>query len=55
MPVSKIVHEVWGSEIESGTRSLWTLISRLRKKLESEKTRLQILSQRGDGYVLEQL
>lgn len=55
VPVSKIVHEVWGSEIESGTRSLWTLISRLRKKLESEKTRLQILSQRGDGYVLEQL
>lgn len=53
--VSKIVHEVWGTETESGARSLWTLISRLRKKLESEKTRLQILSQRGDGYVLEQL
>ncbi len=53
--VSKIVHEVWGDETESATRSLWTLISRLRKKLESEKTRLQILSQRGDGYVLEQL
>lgn len=53
--ISEIVHEVWGPETESGTRALWTLISRLRKKLESEKTRLEISSQRGGGYILEQL
>lgn len=51
----KIMNEVWGIYTETESRALWTLISRLRKKLESENTRLEISSLRGDGYILEQL
>ena len=51
----KIMEEVWGSRSETSQRALWTLISRLRKKLESQHTRLEIVSQRGGGYTLEQL
>ena len=55
MSSDKIMEEVWGSRSETSQRALWTLISRLRKKLESQHTRLEIVSQRGGGYTLEQL
>lgn len=50
-----MVREVWGTESETENRILWTLISRLRKKLQSEESRLEISSLRGGGYLLEQL
>ena len=50
----ELMREVWGAESERETRALWTLVSRLRKKLGSEESRLEIVSLRG-GYLLEQL
>ncbi len=55
VPPSKLLRDVWGAESETANRSLWTLISRLRKKLKSEETRLEIVSRRGGGYLLEQI
>lgn len=52
---SELMRAVWGSESETENRALWTLISRLRKKLNSEESRLEISSLRGGGYLLEQL
>ena len=50
---TELMQEAWGTESEN--RALWTLISRLRKKLKSEESRLEISSLRGGGYLLEQL
>lgn len=50
----ELMREVWGIESDTEKRALWTLISRLRKKLNSEESRLEISSLRG-GYLLEQL
>lgn len=52
---TELVRAVWGTEAESETRALWTLISRLRKKLQNGESRLEISSLRGGGYLLEQL
>ena len=52
---TELMREVWGAESEMEKRALWTLISRLRKKLRSEDSRLEISSLRGGGYLLEQL
>lgn len=52
---TELVRAVWGTEAESETRALWTLISRLRKKLQNGEPRLEISSLRGGGYLLEQL
>ncbi len=52
---AELMREAWGAESEAETRALWTLISRLRKKLKSEESRLEISSLRGGGYLLEQL
>ena len=51
----KVLREVWNMDTEDDNRALWTLISRLRRKLNSEKSRLEISSKRGDGYTLEQI
>lgn len=51
----ELIRAVWGSEVETEKSALWTLISRLRKKLNKEKSRLEISSLRGGGYLLEQL
>ena len=51
----KVLREVWNTETEDDNRALWTLISRLRRKLNSEESRLEISSRRGDGYTLEQI
>lgn len=51
----ELMREVWGVNSETENRALWTLISRLRKKLQSEESRLEISSLRGGGYLLEQL
>ena len=51
----KVLREVWNAETEDDNRALWTLISRLRRKLNSEVSRIEISSKRGDGYVLEQI
>ncbi len=50
-----LMREVWGAESNTENRALWTLISRLRKKLKSDESRLEISSLRGGGYLLEQL
>lgn len=51
----ELMREVWGVNSETENRALWTLISRLRKKLQSGESRLEISSLRGGGYLLEQL
>ena len=51
----KVLREVWNTETEDDNRALWTLISRLRRKLNSERSRIEISSKRGDGYTLEQI
>ena len=55
VPAQKVLREVWNAETEDDNRALWTLISRLRRKLNSEVSRIEISSKRGDGYVLEQI
>ena len=55
VPAQKFLREVWNAETEDDNRALWTLISRLRRKLNSEVSRIEISSKRGDGYVLEQI
>lgn len=52
---AELMKVAWGTESEKENRTLWTLISRLRKKLHSEESRLEISSLRGGGYLLEQL
>ncbi len=49
----ELVREAWGQDTESNRKALWTLISRLRGKLNSEKSRMEISSKRRDGYKLE--
>lgn len=51
---SSQLRQVWGDDADGDNQALWTLISRLRKKLNSEESRLEILSRRGGGYLLEQ-
>ena len=50
----ELAREVWGDGADQENSALWTLISRLRKKLKSDESRLEIASLRG-GYLLEQL
>lgn len=50
----EILREVWKTDTEVSNRALWTLISRLRRKLSSDISRIEISSKRGDGYILEQ-
>lgn len=51
----ELMEALWGPDAHAESRSLWTLISRLRKKLNSQESRLEISSLRGGGYLLEQL
>lgn len=51
----EVLRQVWNADTEDDNRALWTLISRLRRKLNSETSRLEISSRRGDGYTLEQV
>lgn len=51
---SSQLRQVWGDDADGDNQALWTLISRMRKKLNSEESRLEILSRRGGGYLLEQ-
>ena len=50
-----VLREVWNIDSEDDNRALWTLISRLRRKLNSPESRIEISSKRGDGYTLEQI
>lgn len=52
---SDVLRQVWNEENDDNNQALWTLISRLRRKLKSETSRLEISSKRGDGYMLEQI
>lgn len=51
----KVLREVWTGGATADSRALWTLISRLRRKLKSEGSHLEISSKRGSGYALEQI
>lgn len=51
----ELMEALWGPDARAESRALWTLISRLRKKLNSEESRLEISSLRGGGCLLEQL
>ena len=50
-----VLREVWNIDSEDDNRALWTLISRLRRKLNGQESRIEISSKRGDGYTLEQI
>lgn len=52
---SELAKEIWHDDSEGSIQTLWTLISRLRKKLCSDESRLVISSVRGEGYLLEQI
>lgn len=51
----EVLREVWTGGATADSRALWTLISRLRRKLKSEGSHLEISSKRGSGYILEQI
>ena len=51
---AELMQAAWGAASEAENSALWTLISRLRKKLGGEESRLEIVSLRG-GYLFEQL
>ena len=51
----EVLREIWSGGSVSDSRALWTLISRLRRKLKSESSHLEISSKRGAGYALEQI
>lgn len=52
---AELMQAVWGAASETESRALWTLVSRIRKKLQGEESRLEISALRGGGYRLEQL
>ena len=45
--------EIWNTGMEVSGPALWTLLSRLRKKLQSGG--LEIIASRGNGYLLEKM
>ena len=51
----EVQREVWSGGTMADSRALWTLISRLRRKLKGENAHLEISSKRGAGYALEQI
>ena len=51
----ELMEALWGPDAHAESRALWPPISRLRKKLNSQESRLEISSLRGGGYLLEQL
>lgn len=51
----ELMEALWSPDAHAESRALWTLISRLRKKLNSQESRLEISSLRGGDYLLEQL
>ena len=51
----EVLREIWSGGSVSDSRALWTLISRLRRKLKSESSHLEISSKRGSGHILEQI
>lgn len=51
----ELLREIWNTDAQEDTRALWTLISRLRGKLNTECSRLEISSERSCGYMLSQL
>lgn len=48
-----IYQSIWGVPMNSDSRALWTIISRLKKKLKLENANVTISSQRSEGYMLE--
>lgn len=51
----ELAMQLWGQEDSADNRALWTVISRLRKKLDTPHSRLELHAQRGGGYILEQM
>ncbi len=45
---------VWGTTTGMDSKVLWTVISRLKKKLRSQESGIHITSKRSEGYLLEQ-
>lgn len=50
-----LYQQVWRQPLGNDSRVLWTTVSRLKKKLQTEKTGITISSYRTEGYQLEQL
>ena len=49
----RILQEIWNTQDQEDSRVLWTLISRLRSKLNAGGSHLEITSERSHGYMLE--
>ena len=52
---SDVLSQVWEIKAGSNNLALWTLISRLRRRWNSETCRLEISFPRGDGYIVEMI
>ncbi len=50
-----IYENVWGTPMKEDSKALWTVISRLKKKLNSESSGIGISLLRSEGYILEQV
>ncbi|WP_249030077.1 response regulator transcription factor [Tannockella kyphosi] len=49
----KLYESVWGVPMSGDSSALWTVISRLKKKLNAELSGVTISLQRSEGYILE--
>lgn len=55
IPSEKIYNAVWGQDMQDNSQALRTIISRLNRKLPSEKSQISISYIRNQGYILEQV
>ena len=55
IPSETIYRTVWGQPMNEDTRALWTVISRLNKKLSAVNSGIIVASKRSDGYIIEQI
>lgn len=50
-----IVTHIWGESAQQDAGMLYSLLSRVKKKLHSDETGITILSKRPVGYCIERL
>ncbi len=51
----QLSQSIWGEQADEENAALWTVISRLKKKLNGPDTGIVIWAKRNEGYVLEQI
>lgn len=55
VPKEAIYSNVWGRAVNDNYRPLYTVISRIKKKLKTAETGIEIVLKRPEGYMLEKL